>query len=271
MAQDVMLAMKAGRYSILSANLPGEGPLAIGVLLEDAGTDRLHVRLRRDWQLAAPDTYVDILTALEEDLAAKAREMGARQLLDYLTSTLSNFLTVSDPETVMVSRFERTLNELYRKWVNPAVLRYDTHVPFFPLESAAGRFRENPDIGVLLETSDEQWWEVPAGTRLEQGMFAARIRGTSMEPKIPDGAVALFRPIGAGSRAGRLVLVEERTGSSTRYTLKRYQSEKRISEDSYEQVRIRLEPLNPEHDVLELDPEDGRYQIVAEFVRVVEG
>ena len=39
-------------------------------------------------------------------------------------------------------------------------------------------------------------------------MFIARVRGHSMEPKIQDGSRNLFRPCPAGSREGRIVLVQ---------------------------------------------------------------
>jgi len=42
------------RYSILAVELPGQEPVNAGVLLEDPSTDRLWVRLRRDWHLIAP-------------------------------------------------------------------------------------------------------------------------------------------------------------------------------------------------------------------------
>ena len=41
------------RYSILTVDLPREAVEA-GVLLEDPATNRLYVRLRRDWDRIAP-------------------------------------------------------------------------------------------------------------------------------------------------------------------------------------------------------------------------
>ena len=99
-------------------------------------------------------------------------------------------------------------------------------------------------------------------------MFVAEIQGTSMEPLVRDGDLAVFRRIPAGSRNGKRVLVEE---NGNRYTLKRYVSRKRAySEDSTERLAITLEPLNPEHQPIELEADEDRYRVVAEFVTTLE-
>ncbi len=83
--------------------------------------------------------------------------------------------------------------------------------------------------------------------------------------------MCLFRRFGAGSRQGKLVLVEELgRGGNDRYTVKRYTSAKHQRPDgTWEHNAIHLEPLNPEHQAWYLDPEEERYRIVAEFVRVL--
>ncbi len=65
-----VLAAQQGRYSILEAELPDGGVTPVGVLLQDPESDRLYVRLRRDWASIAPDD--DILPLLQDDLEAKA-------------------------------------------------------------------------------------------------------------------------------------------------------------------------------------------------------
>jgi uncharacterized protein len=96
-----------------------------------------------------------------------------------------------------------------------------------------------------------------------------------MLPLIPDGALCVFRKPLVGSRQGKLVLVEARGNTAAdqdRYTVKRYISEKEGNADSetWQHSRIRLEPLNPEFAAWDLDLEEDRYQIVAEFVRVLD-
>src|SRR5271154_2344715 len=94
------------RYMILTMELPGAGRMNAGVLLEDPSTDRLWLRLRRDWDHFAPDE-AEVLAALEFDLASKAQEMGAARLLQYLEETLSNMLQVTALQEIPVEDFDR--------------------------------------------------------------------------------------------------------------------------------------------------------------------
>jgi phage repressor protein C with HTH and peptisase S24 domain len=260
-----VLTTQHARYMILTLELPGEGRMNAGVLLEDPSTDRLWVRLRRDWEEFAPEE-AEVLAAIEYDLTSKAHEMGATQLLEYLENTLSNVLQVTDRRSVPVEDFERALARLYRDNVQSTVRPFVTHLPRYSLAVAAGKFLENQEV------TEEGWEEAPSDLRLTPEMFVARIVGRSMEPRIPDGSLCVFRQGVTGSRQGRLVLVERLGGGANdRYTVKRYASEKGQREDgTWSHERITLEPLNPEFEAWTLDPEEERFRIVAEFVRVVE-
>jgi SOS-response transcriptional repressor LexA len=206
------------RFSILAVDLPGDGPANAGVLLEDPGADRLYVRLRRDWDQVAPEE-AEVLAEIESDLAAKSGEMGAARLLERLEETLSNTLRVSDRRELMVDDFDRALARLYREHVRSNVIEFVTHLPRYSLAVAAGKFLDNSEV------TEEAWEEAPAGLRLTPEMFVAKIAGRSMEPRIPDGSLCVFRAGVTGSRQGRLVLVEA-PGANDRYTVKRYRSEK---------------------------------------------
>ncbi len=260
-----VLTTQNARYMILTLELPGAGRMNAGVLLEDPATDRLWVRLRRDWDEFAPEE-AEVLSAIEYDLASKAREMGATQLLGYLEDTLSNALTVTGRHEILVEDFERALARLYRENVQSTVRPFVTHLPRYSLAVAAGKFLENQEV------SEDGWEEAPPDLRLTEELFVARIVGQSMEPRIPDGSLCVFRQGVTGSRQGRLVLVEQLGGGANdRYTVKRYASEKAQREDgSWSHEKITLEPLNPEFDAWTLDPEEEKFRIVAEFVRVLD-
>jgi len=235
-----------------------------GVLLEDPASDRLYLRLRRDWDVIAPSEAA-VLSELESDLAAKTRDLGAARVLDHLQNTLSNTLTISPPREVMVEDFERALQRLYREHVPTTVRPFVTHLPRYSLAVAAGKFLENQEV------HDEGWEEASSGLHPTPAMFVARIAGRSMEPRIPDGSLCVFRAGVAGSREGRLVLVEyDGGGANDRHTVKRYRSVKRQRPDgTWTHETIRLEPLNPEFEAWDLDPEEDRFRIVAEFVQVL--
>src|SRR5580704_4463923 len=257
-----VLTTQHARYMLITLELPGAGPLNAGVLLEDPATDRLWLRLRRDWEDLAPEES-EVLAAIEYDLTAKAQELGAKELLRYLEDTLSNVLLVTDRRAVLVDNFERALGRLYRENVQSTIRPFVTHLPRYSLAVAAGKFLENQEV------EEEGWEEAPSDLRLTQELFVAKIQGRSMEPKIPDGSLCVFRQGVTGSRQGRLVLVEQLGGGSNdRYTVKRYASEKAQREDgTWAHEKITLMPLNPEFESWTLDPEEEKFRILAEFVR----
>jgi SOS-response transcriptional repressor LexA len=260
----VLAATQAARFSIVTIELPGEEPLNAGVLLEDPASDRLWIRFRRDWDFIAPDE-AEVLSEIESDLMAKSLEMGAARLLDSMEDSWSNTIRLSDRREVIVEDFDRALGRLYREHVRSNVLEFETHLPRYSLAVAAGRFLENRGV-----TADG-WEEAPADLRLTREMFVARVIGRSMEPKIPDGSLCVFRHGVTGSRQGRLVLVEHVAGGTNdRYTVKRYRSEKRQTPEGWSHERIVLEPLNPEFEAWELDPQEDGFRIIAEFVRVLD-
>jgi SOS-response transcriptional repressor LexA len=259
------LTTQHAQYMIITLELPGADRVNAGVLLEDPATDRLWVRLRRDWEEFAPEE-AEVLAAIEYDLAAKAQELGAKELLRYLEDTLSNVLMVTDRREVLIDDFERTLGRLYRQNVQSTVRPFVTHLPRYSLAVAAGKFLENQEV------EEEGWEEAPSDLRLTKELFVATIRGRSMEPKIPDGSLCVFRQGVTGSRQGRLVLVEQLGGGANdRYTVKRYASDKAQREDgTWSHEKITLLPLNPEFESWTLAPEEEKFRIVAEFVRVLD-
>ena len=258
------IATRVGRLSVLRLEMPASAPATAGVLLEDPATDRLYVRLRRDWDVIAPGE-AQVLSELESDLSAKAEDLGAARVMGQLHDTLSNTLTISEPREVLIEDFGRAALRFYRELVAATVRPYVTHLPRYSLAVAAGKFLENRDVEA------EGWEEIPPGLHPAPAMFVARIVGRSMEPRIPDGSLCVFRAGVAGSREGRLVLVEYLGGGTNdRHTVKRYRSAKRLRADgTWEHRSIRLEPLNPEFEAWELDPEEDRFRIVAEFVQVL--
>jgi SOS-response transcriptional repressor LexA len=255
-------ATHRARLWLLQLELPSRPPVHAGILLIDPSSDRLYIRMRRDWEAIAPEE-AEVLELLEADLTKKSAEMGAVPLIEHLENSLSNILRITEPREVVVEDFERALGRLYRENV-PTNVQRETHLPRYSLAVAAGPFLENQEV------TEEGWEEAPPGLRITPEMFVARIQGQSMEPLIPDGSLCVFRRGVVGSREGKLVLVEAR-GENDRYTVKRYHSEKRRGDDDqWTHQRIRLEALNPDFESWDLDPEEDRYQILAEFVRVLD-
>jgi uncharacterized protein len=117
---------------------------------------------------------------------------------------------------------------------------YINAVPVFDLQVAAGAL------------SSEQWaapadWvELPEPFVAKKGFFVTRVVGESMNRRIPNGAWCLFKSAPAGSRHGKIVLVQLRDiqdpENGGQYTIKVYKSEKQATEDSWEHTRIILSP-----------------------------
>ena len=149
--------------------------------------------------------------------------------------------------------------------------RYIDCVPFVPLKAAAGAFGE-PDT--LLDEDEWDWLEFETGRSLQPGMFATRVEGRSMEPRIPSGSYCLFNCDVAGTRQGRVLLVQllnqadPETGY--RFTVKRYGSEKTEDADGWRHFKIVLKPENPEFSPIVITTDDERtVSVVAEFVEVL--
>ncbi|MGD7652000.1 MAG: DEAD/DEAH box helicase family protein [Verrucomicrobiales bacterium] len=137
--------------------------------------------------------------------------------------------------------------------------RFTRLVPVYSLEAAAGLWGP--------ETAPEEiGWAETAGARIKPGMFIARVRGHSMEPKIKDGSWNLFRPCPQGSREGRIVLVQFNSmgdpENGGRFTVKKYHSAKTVTEDGWQHASIELLPLNPDYDPIPVAPHEGPEMVV---------
>ena len=147
--------------------------------------------------------------------------------------------------------------------------RYVTCVPIIPLKAAAGAFGDPQHV----KDSEFEWVSIDARRRVRSGMFVARVVGKSMEPTIPDGAYCLFASPVEGTRQGRTVLVQLRDAidpeTGQRYTVKRYESEKTQSEDSWQHTTITLKPVNPDFAPIVLtNADDGQLRVIAEVLDV---
>ncbi len=263
-------ARRQGEYVLLQLALPGEPVHDVGVLLVDADPDspRHALRLRAHWEdLAGPEDAA-YLAALQRDFEDKIAELGARRLLESWEDSLSHVLRVSEREAVAVDSFSRVADRIFERHVEKLpVERFRTHLPLYTLRAAAGKF------GADEEVEEEDWVRAPEGLRLAGGMFVAHVEGRSMEPRIPDGSLNIFRGPVVGSRQGKIVLAEL-IGVHERFTVKRYTSRKSSTghsagEDEWQHERIKLEPLNPEYEAFDLAPDQVKY-IVAEWIQTLE-
>ena len=257
---------RQGEYLLVGLALPGGPQRNIGVLLRDAETGQVYSKIRDHWDEVEDPDEAEWLEALDEDFQAKIQEMGGDAFLRQMEDSLSNALRLSERTAVAVDDFARTLARLYEEHVQAEEAQpFVTHLPLYSLRAAATRFGEDREVEV------EGWVKAPAKLRLTPDMFVARVVGRSMEPRIPDGSLCVFRAGVVGSRQGKLVLVERysATETSARYTIKKYTSKKiQSGEEEWQHASVRLEPLNPEFEGFEL--KEGEARVIAEFIQVLE-
>lgn len=139
-----------------------------------------------------------------------------------------------------------------------------SRIPLVSVSVAAGGFTNSEAVESAVQlTLPERWAPQP-------GMFAATVRGRSMEPLITDGSVCLFRLLEERDPDGKVVLLQLRDATDPetggRYTVKKL----RLSRDEGRVVQVRLEPLNKAFEALVLE-EDPMSQLtpIAELLDVL--
>jgi DUF2075 family protein len=155
---------------------------------------------------------------------------------------------------------------------SPPGKRFTDWVPVYDLNAAAGDFGPSSPADCL------GWIESPPDILTYERHFAARVHGRSMEPLIPDGSLCLFRFDVAGSRGGRILLVQHHAISDPElggsYTVKKYRSlkvqEADADKDTWSHTAIQLVPLNAEFKTIWINPDQvDDLRVVAEFIRVL--
>ena len=122
------------------------------------------------------------------------------------------------------------------------------------LRAACGYFEDGevPEVEGWIDASGHGFRPDP------KKHFVIHAKGDSMQPKIHDGDLCVFEWYQAGSRNGEIVLTqcqERDLDYGGMYTIKRYQSEKVITEEGWYHSKVELEPLNRNYEVIELDLE----------------
>jgi hypothetical protein len=103
-------------WALLMAQLPARECSSAGVLLLDSTSDELHVRLRPELT-GAPEDLVEFWRELSDDLIERSREVGGRQVLDWLETTASHVIQLGSRCSIESTDPRQTLELLYRQHV----------------------------------------------------------------------------------------------------------------------------------------------------------
>jgi DUF2075 family protein len=148
-------------------------------------------------------------------------------------------------------------------------VKYIDFLPVYSMKAACGYFGEGEDYSEL------GWIRVEGMGKLNRNMFVVQACGHSMEPRINDGDFCVFRTNPAGSRQGKIMLVQHRNyydaDNAGAYSIKEYSSVKSYDEfGSWQHEKIELKPLNRDYNSIIITPEDGdEFQVVGELVGVL--
>lgn len=257
---------REGVYVLLEWMSPGQARRPVGVVLMDPASGRTWLKMLSDSAHIVDDLDAEVFEGMAQELRALLEIHGTEKFWHFLEADFSGSMTLTERRPIPVDAFTRVLAKLYEEHVETQPVKpFETHLPLYSLRAAAG------SLGEEMASEQEDWVPAPEGMHLSPDLFVAHVTGRSMEPRIPDGSLNLFKLKPAGSRQGKILLIERFgiSDATARYTIKRYTSEKREGGDGqWEHTRIRLEPLNPEFEPWDVGPED--FAVVAEWLRVIE-
>ncbi|MNX71830.1 LexA repressor [compost metagenome] len=139
--------------------------------------------------------------------------------------------------------------------------RFKTHLPLYDLRAAAGLWGG----ARIAEDGPAGWIDASSIGKLSEDMFALRVAGKSMEPQIPDGAIAAFRRIDGTLPEGKIVLAQQLQDDGESISL----VVKRLTRTSN---GYRLDSLNPLYPALPFAPfsHDG-VRILGVYLGLLDG
>ena len=115
--------------------------------------------------------------------------------------------------------------------------------PYYDISVAAGDFSDAQQSDIAGWVAVPEKYKHP-----QQDYFVCRVVGESMNKEIPNGSLCLFKKYQGGSRNGAIVLAAHHrirdADFGAGYTIKKYQSVKRVETDSWEHASITLQPLS---------------------------
>lgn len=170
---------------------------------------------------------------------------------------------------LMAEKIEEAQEVRIEPVVNDDV-KYIDFLPVYSIKAACGYFGEGEEVSEL------GWIRAEGVGKLNRNMFVVQASGHSMEPRINDGDFCVFRANPAGSRQGKIVLVQHSNYYDADYagacSIKEYASAKHFDEfGNWQHEIIELTPHNKDYKSIVITPDEGEeYRVVGEFVGVLE-
>lgn len=220
---------------------------------------------------------IDRFAKESDQLSAGTINRLERGLADSQTLVLLRYAEVLGCSILDLFSFLKDNPEL-SVYKDPRIIPYEDgvkpparHVAVYPLKVAAGHFSNSELTGDAIPIG----WVETSLKADSADYFAAFVRGDSMQTKINDGDLCLFKRYTGGSRQGHIFLIQARglknseTGDS--FVVKKYvrQTPARQSEDDDMSI-IHLVSENPKFSpIILMGSSDDEIQVIAEFIRVI--
>lgn len=150
-------------------------------------------------------------------------------------------------------------------------VKFIDFLPVYSLKAACGYFGEGEAV------NEDGWIQAEGIGKLNRNMFVVQAIGHSMEPQIHDGDFCVFRANPAGSRQGKIVLVQHYNyydpDYAGAYSIKEYSSVKSFDEfGNWQHEKIELLPINKDYNPIIIDAEDAEeFRVIGEFVGIISG
>ncbi|MDZ4663980.1 MAG: DUF3427 domain-containing protein [Bacteroidota bacterium] len=143
-------------------------------------------------------------------------------------------------------------------------------IPLFDFYAAAGSFSK------LQSEKDFTEIEVEQKYSLDADYFACKVIGESMNKRIANGSICLFKKYSGGSRDGKILLIENRDihdpDFNSAFTVKTYSSQKIVTEEGWKHSVIVLKPNSYDESFKDIiiNEENGKeMNVVGEFITVL--
>ena len=235
--------------------------LEIPIITSDV-QDKIATLIKKSFRLRKESETIIEASKQSIELALEQNEQSA---ISYLEDIRSSIVTI--PKTIITKpniEGENMIDNNHSKDESKIIVlpEYcEGCVPLYTLRAACGAFTGEG----LWEK--EGWVDVSGNgfTPNPKRYFAVYAKGYSMYPDIKDGDICVFEwynQVG-GTREGDIVLAEC-DGIDDDCTIKKYHSEKVMTEEGWRHEKIELIPLNKDYDVIELD-KDSKYRTIGIF------
>lgn len=197
----------------------------------------------------------------------------------------------ADPQTLVLLRYAETLGlslldlfsflkDMPNIARDPRIIPYEeglkpssSYIPVYSIKVAAGKFSDEKEYS---QEPPLGWVDVNIKSS-SSDYFAAYIHGESMQPRISDGDLCLFKRYSGGTRQGKIFLIQARslrdTETAESFVIKKYMRQtppKHSGDDAESSAVIHLISENPRFSPIVLyGLKDDDVQTIAEFIKVI--